>query len=253
MKHIYEENLQRALNAPVPQATDTYSPIPHMVFLGDIGRKIREAGFRSHNNRLYCNLRGTQVVGFTDIIQDRLSEDSFGMRLSFGFKNSYDKSMSAAIVLGASVAICTNGVIAGDLIAFKRKHTGNVLAEVNEKLNEAVTKISSVFSRLVTDARIMAEYQLTPKQKAEILGVMYFEEEIVSPNQLSIVKKELHSSETFKGDSLWDLYNHVTVALKTSPARTYVEDHIRLHDFMTGIAGIIHSPEELRPYEPVTE
>lgn len=244
MNHDYLATLDRIRSAPVPARTETYSPIPHSLFIENLQNKIIHSGFLLGNQRLYSNLLGTRLVGFIDVKSADQDLSDFGMNLSLGFKNSYDKSMSAAIVLGATVAICTNGVIAGDLIAFKRKHTGTVLEEVNEKINEAILQIRNVFARLVSDAKIMANYQLTQRQKSEILGIMYFEEDIVTPTQLSIVKKELESSEMFKGDSLWDLYNHITVALKTSHVTNYVDDHIRLHDFMSGIAGISHNLEQ---------
>jgi len=37
---------------------------------------------------------------------------------------------------------------------------------------------------------------------------------------------------------MWDLYNHVTEALKSAPVLTHIDDHIRLHDFMLEMAGV---------------
>lgn len=234
---------QRAVNAPIPVATDTYSPIAHSEFLSELRRKLTENEYEIMDQRLFVNGAGTKLVGFYDVNNLRQPyPDDFGFRMSLGFKNSYDKSMTAALVVGATVILCSNGMVSGDLITFRRKHTGNVLELLREKMQEAVTSMDSSFIRLVADAEIMKNYELTSRQKAEILGVMYFEKNIVTPNQLTVVKKELNTSEHFRGNTVWDLYNNVTVALKKSYPLRYVEDHIRLHDFMSDIAGISHVP-----------
>lgn len=239
----FQPAIDRAMRAEIPLQTESYSPVPHSIFIDSLAAKLIQANYTLENMRMYSNLSGTQVVGFYDVFRnDDLLPSDFGFRMSIGFKNSYDKSMTAALAIGAKVIICQNGMISGDLITFKRKHTGTIMQELQEKIQQSVQSLDSTFARLVADANIMANYELTQRQKAEILGVMYFEEELVTPRQLSIVKEELDRSQFFKGDSLWDLYNHVTVALKTSPARRYIEDHIRLHDFMSDIAGISHVP-----------
>ena len=246
--------LERALTARVPVATETYSPISHAEFLNELRNKLTNGGYNIENQRLFVNGTGTKLVGFFDVqnLAERVPDD-FGFRMSIGFKNSYDKTMTAALVVGATVVICSNGMISGDLITFKRKHRGTVLEELRTKMDQAIPLMSSSFARLITDAEIMRNYELTPRQKAEILGVLYFEKEIVTPTQLSIVKRELVNSEHFRGNSVWDLYNNVTVALKKSYPFRYVEDHIKLHDFMSDIAGISHAPLSTETQELIAE
>jgi hypothetical protein len=177
------------------------------------------------------------------------ADPEFGLEMMFGGKNSYDKSMAAALVAGASVMICTNGVIGGDMITFKRKHTGTIQEELIAQTTEGIVKMRDGFNNLVLEVDLMKDYGLTPRQKAELLGVMYFEENMVSPNQLSIIKKEMNESEYFRGDSLWDLYNNVTQSLKSSHPLSHIEDHIKLHRFMTSVAGISVETPEPAPIE----
>lgn len=246
--------LERAMRAPIPAMTSTYSPIAHSEFLSELRHKLGENNYEIKGQRLFVNGSGTKLVGFYDVQESGVvAPDDFGFRMSIGFKNSYDKSMTATLVVGATVIICSNGMISGDLITFRRKHTGSVLEELREKMQQGVLSMNASFARLVTDADIMRNYELTMRQKSEILGVMYFEKEIVTPTQLSIVKKELIGSESFRGNTLWDLYNNVTVALKKSHPLRYVEDHIRLHDFMSDIAGISHAPLSEETQEIIAE
>jgi len=230
----------RAMNAPIPARTDSYSPIGHSFFLETVSREIgADSGLEVTGQRTYSNLNGNKLVGYTSVRHRGFESDpDFGLEMLFGYKNSYDKSMAAAIAAGVNVMVCGNGCVAGDMLSFTRKHTGTIQEELVEKVREGITAMKDGFSRLVLEIDIMKDYQLTPKQKAELMGVMYFEENMVSPNQLSVIKNEMTNSEHFKGDSLWDLYNNVTESLKSSHPLNHIENHMRLHDFMTDVAGI---------------
>ena len=94
------------------------------------------------------------------------------------------------------------------------------------------------FGKLVMEVDVMKNYSLTQRQKAVILGIMYFERNLVTPTQLSIVKKELTQSEHFKEDNAWSLYNNVTESLKKSHPIDIIRDHIRFHGFMKEITGM---------------
>ena len=236
----------RALNASIPARTDSYSPIGHSFFLDTVSREINaDPGLEVTGQRVYSNLNGNKLVGYTSVKHRGLESDpDFGLEMLLGYKNSYDKTMAAALAAGVNVMVCGNGCVAGDMLSFTRKHTGTIQEELTEKVKEAVISMKEGFSRLVLEIDIMKDYQLTAKQKAELMGVMYFEENMVSPNQLSVIKNEMTESEHFKGDSLWDLYNNVTESLKSSHPLNHIENHMKLHDFMTDVAGIRHHERE---------
>jgi len=228
-----------AVRATIPARTDTYSPIAHTDFLGGLATKIEENRMRIIERRYYVNNNGNKLVGYYTIEDENLETDpDFGIQMMMGFKNSYDKSMTAALAAGANVMICSNGMISGDMVRFTRKHTGTIYQELQVKFSEAVQTMRTGFARMVLEVDLMKEFELTPRQKAEVLGVMYFEEGLVTPNQLSVVKRELSHSDHFRGNTIWDLYNNVTESLKDSHPIRHIEDHIKVHSFMTGVAGI---------------
>lgn len=232
-----------ALQAPVPAATSSYSPIPHSFFLEDLRDRVNSReNLEVTGSRSYVNGHGTKLVNFI-YVRNVDETNDFGLEMMIGSKNSYDKSMAAALVAGASVMICSNGIVGGDMISFKRKHTGNIAEELNEKADIAIQSMIDGFTALTLDVEIMRNYDLTQREKAEILGVMYFEENMVTPNQLSIIKKEMEESDHFRGNTLWDLYNNVTESLKRSHPYTHIEDHIKLHGFMRNFAGIVEAEE----------
>jgi hypothetical protein len=235
----------RAMNAPIPARTETYSPIAHSFFLDTVTREINnDSGLEVTGQRVYSNLNGQKLVGYTSVKHRGMESDpEFGLEMLLAYKNSYDKSMAAALAAGVNVMMCGNGCVSGDMLSFTRKHTGTIQDELSEKVKEAIISMKEGFGNLVLEIDIMRDYQLTAKQKAELMGVMYFEENMVSPNQLSVIKKEMKESEHFTGNSLWDLYNNVTESLKSSNPLSHIEDHMKLHEFMCGVAGI--SPLEI--------
>lgn len=230
----------RAMTAPIPARTETYTPIGHRFFLDTITGEINnDRALEVTGQRIYTNLNGQKLVGYTSVKHRGMESDpEFGLEMLLAYKNSYDKSMAAGLAAGVNVMMCTNGCISGDMLSFKRKHTGTIQEELTEKVKQAITSMKEGFGNLVLEIDIMKDFNLTAKQKAELMGVMYFEENMVTPNQLSVIKKEIKESEHFTGNTLWDLYNNVTESLKSSHPLNHIEDHIKLHEFMCGVAGI---------------
>jgi len=90
---------------PVPEATASYQPVPHYDLansLSVIGNDIltdytligENYGIARNGNQLFAVLK--------------FKKDHSEMALSFGFRNSYDKSMSIGFCCGASVFVCDN-------------------------------------------------------------------------------------------------------------------------------------------------
>lgn len=234
----------RALRAPLPAATDTYSPIPNSYFLNTIPNQINAVPYlRVGGRTTYTNLHGTQLITLISVFDERRQGEQGEINMMFAGRNSYDKSRSAALAVGANVIICGNGVFSGDLISFRRKHTGAIAEELEVKVRHAIGGMVTGFDRILQEVDIMKNYNITQRQKAQILGVMYFEKNMVTPNQLSVIRDELRNSEHFKGNTVWDLYNNVTESLKRSHPFNHIENHVRLHKFMSEVAGINEEPE----------
>lgn len=227
-----------ALRAPIPQATSTYSPVSHAQIADAIRRNLESNRLNLVRSRTYTNRFGTRVVQFHDVEDGSDFGKENGLKMMLCDRNSYDKSMSVGFAAGASVWVCGNGMIAGDIISFRRKHTGTVATELDESIQTGIANMRSEFTKLNLEVDVMRGFNLTPRQKAEILGVMYFERNLVTPTQLSIVKNELRNSEHFKEDNAWHLYNNVTEALKKSHPVDVIPDHIKFHRFMREITGI---------------
>jgi hypothetical protein len=175
---------------------------------------------------------GRQAMAFYEIGAKGDKE----MNIRIGWHNSYDKSMPVRWAIGAHIIICGNGMVAGDIGAFKRKHTGTVLTDYKEQAHIHVAEAGNMFKRLIREKQTMKDIELTKRTSAELIGRMFLEEDILTATQVGIIKREMENP-TY-GDygapgSVWELYNHATVAFKEEHPQLFIDRHIKHHDFFT--------------------
>ena len=93
----------------------------------------------------------------------------------------------------------------------------------------------------------MKQVEITKRVKAELIGRMIIEEQFISSTQLNIIQKEMQSPthDYNAPDSLWELYNYTTFAMKEIHPSLWMENHIQAHSFFTGYANGIKADNEL--------
>ena len=160
-----------------------------------------------------------------------LIEDQPEMGMNIAVRNSYDKSMSVGIAVGATVFICDNLALAGD-ITVMRKHTTNVLKDLEEAMITTIYRSQHNFSKIQEDAEKMKHVSISNNQAYEFLGLLYGHG-VLKPRQIAHAVREWKnpSYETFKDKKdVWTLYNSVTDSLKSCPPNQIMQKHVKLHD-----------------------
>jgi hypothetical protein len=202
------------LDVPVPPDTDSYTAIPHSVFLNEIKDELTNRGYDIKDER-YLTSDGCQVItGVYKVASDIDSE----MAPAITFVNSYNKKRTASIRASAMVLVCTNGMCGMvENGSYVRKHTGNALEDFREHIQLVINGLDKEFERLVANKEEMKNIILDKAKKAQLLGDMLMEK-MITPRQLSELMKEIRKSKYpgFRNDTLWAFYNHVTEALKDS-------------------------------------
>jgi hypothetical protein len=75
---------------------------------------------------------------------------------------------------------------------------------------------------------------------------MFLDAEVINSTQLNTISREL-KLPTFdyqSKDSLWELYQHTTFAMKEEHPRLWIDNHIAAHDFFVNEAGVLISAFE---------
>jgi hypothetical protein len=216
----------------LPVKTKTYTPISNKQIIDLIYEQGDKNGLIPVNSSYKVAKGGNMLIGNVDF---QGSNGELGIRACF--RNSYDKSASFAFALGSLAFICSNGMVSGEITS-KRVHKSNADNDVNLRIQEGFNKAGEVYLQMINDASKMKEISINPKTNAELLGRMFFEEEIITSQQLNLIKEhytkpELSAFKRLNNDeySLWDLYNHTTEALKLTHPSDYIQKHIDLHQF----------------------
>ena len=139
------------------------------------------------------------------------------MALSVAFRNSYDRSMAVGIAIGASVFVCDNLALCGDIVVVK-KHTKNVWTELEDTAIATLYKSQHRFEQIIADAETLKGWALTDDDAFRTMGYL-FGNDIISPRQLTVVKDEWLKPEhqEFQPRNMWSFYNACTEALKSCP------------------------------------
>lgn len=211
----------------LPETTETYKPVSYSYLVN----RVTEIG----NDYLYSN--GFELatrkwgVGRDDQHMFGMHvyrNGSDGMDLSVGYRNSYNKEISIGLAFGAQVFVCENLMITGDIVMM-RKHTNNVLLDLDNIIESGFTSSIDDYSRSL-DARDQYErIGIDDNRAYEVLGRMYGNG-VLGSRQLSRATKEWHkpSFDHQKG-SAWTLYNSCTESLKSTQLGDYLDKHRNLH------------------------
>lgn len=231
-KNKEETTLEDLRKVPLPEPTESYMPVGHydlIINIAGIADNILN-GYELTRKSFGTARDGNQMFGVLTYNNQHASEDDLG--LSIGFRNSYDKSMSVGICIGASVLVCDNMVFQGEITVL-RKHTKNVWESLRDMAITTIYQSQNKFARLTNQIESLKEIQMTDKEAFQTMGLLYGKD-VITTRQLPKVKREWQepSYEQFEPRTLWSLYNAITDALKTSPPSKIMEKHINLHDVL---------------------
>jgi hypothetical protein len=216
-------------NASVPVQTRTYKPVSHSSLIDLTLNSIEKAGFIL-DKETYSSARDGNVANGRFSISNVADSE---MQLQIGWQNSYDRSMSLKFAIGTRIMICSNGCVSGDYGAFKKRHKGDIQHFTPNAIIDYIKGAGEVFTIMQEQRNQMKQVQITKRTKAELVGRMMLEEQFITSTQLSIISRELKAPTHDYGakDSLWELYNYTTFAMKETHPSQWMESHIKAHKF----------------------
>lgn len=214
----------------IPESTVSYTPVSNELIIDTALEEFDKQGFIVTGEFYKQATQNKFVGGFT------LDGSSIkpGYDFEFAFKNSYDKSMSAGIGLGASVFICSNSSINAEQI-LKRVHTGNADKVIKEFIQESIKVMYDTYVEITDELDSWKDIPTTKRLCAETVGRLMLEERIISPNQFAVVRKEFDMESFDYGveNSIYNLYQACTHALKSEHPTSFIQTHAKLHQFFT--------------------
>ncbi len=227
-------------NASLPNHGKTYTVVSHKSVIDNTLQLLASSGFTIEKEIYRANMNANVAQGIYHIYptqttdQQIVTENELGMM--FAWTNSYDKSTRFQCAIGAYVKVCFNGMIAGDMMNFKRKHTGSADYDVKVHLADQIKNAEKYYKRILQDKDNMKSTTLNCADQAELIGRLFIEEDLLDSQQMSCIKAEMNKASFNYGvdsDNAWAFYNHVTYALKKAHPRNWLADQQNFHDFIT--------------------
>ena len=217
------------LLAPIPKETKTYKPVSHKELIDLTLESIYQSGY-TLESQSYSTAKDGNVANGRYTISNIADTE---MKLQIGWQNSYDKSLALKFAIGTNIIICSNGMVKGDHGAFRKKHQGDIQTFTPTSISEYIKCGADVFQDLQKERDMLKQYEVTQKVQAEVIGSLFLQEEIITSSQLNIIKNELKVPTHNYGasGSMWELYNHITFAMKHSHPSNWIQSHISVHDF----------------------
>jgi hypothetical protein len=212
-----------------PKATASYAPVPHQKVIEMTLEQLEKNGFRVISEGYHMARLGNQARGdYAIATKDK------DMQIKLSWMNSYDKTMPLRWAVGGNVIICSNGMVLGDMGVFKRRHTGTVIEEYREAVHTHISTAGETFDKIVKEREQLKAIEINKQARAELIGRMFIEENVIHATQLGIMKKEIENPSF--GDygapgTAWEVYNIGTVGMKEDHPSLYLDHHIRYHNF----------------------
>jgi len=230
----WESTRYKILAVQPPANTSSYTAVPHRVFLEELQQQLNDNGYIIDNER-YLGNKGYNVLTGTLTLRKSIElEKAPEIRPAIFFGNSYDKSKVAKISVGAQVLVCRNGMIGMATSSnYVRKHTGTALDDVRGQMSVVIETIDAEFARLQQNKEEMKTIILSKDQRAQLAGDMIINENMLTMEQISILKREITNSKDFRDDSLWSFYNNCTEAFKHTHPMLFEKQHLKLHAYIT--------------------
>ena len=222
---------------PLPKKTSSYIPVSHFDILNKINNHApNHWHIKNYNLRLTKN--GKQLFGTADFYIS-----GYNNLISIGFRNSYNKSISAGFCAGSRVIVCSNLMFTGDIVRMRR-HTRNILTDIDVIIKEVISYGEKNAKQLKRDMKLFQSIKINNKEAAKIIGEAFFNNNIFNSSQVNVIKKEWMFgdysqmnglNEICKQRTLYSLYQACTHALKSSNPNNILTKYTDLHKYFINL------------------
>ena len=247
MENTYSSTKSLILGTSLPAQTKTYKPIGHGQLIDLTLEGIEKAGFKL-DKETYSAAQDGQIANGRYTISNVADSE---MQLQIGWQNSYNKQLTVKFAIGTRIIVCSNGMVSGEYGAFKKKHVGEVQTLTPAAIEDYIKIAGDSFKKMQQERENMKQIEITRRVKAELIGRMMIEEQFICSTQLNIIRKEMTNPTHDYGaqDSLWELYNYTTFAMKEIHPSLWMQNHSKAHKFFNDYYTFLEDKEIAECYD----
>ena len=232
-----------------PEDTATYTSIGHSDFAETLykhaDRLMAPKGYILDGQKYIVSKEGDRMF----FIHSYMNGDS-GMQLALAGRNSYDKSMRAALAVAAKVTVCDNlCMITEDGVSIFRKHSGNARGYLNDQIILGMVKATDSWDDMRSDRDDMVGIEMDKRRGLELMGWAKgsTRSDKSASKRLLSTPKEWNATQTYWEDkkqqmhdyeggnrTLWSWYNSFTVDMKDLKPELQLAQHASIHSVAQG-------------------
>ena len=201
---------QELAAVPTPQATATHRPVPHVEIVETLVETLSFRHIGVVKEEYAVSKDGMKMFDVLD-----LDTGMPGCRFSIGIRNSHDRSMRLAAVVGVRVLVCENMAFSGDFQPVLAKHSKNF--SLQNSLSIGVDQMQRNFDGMRKQVDAWRESQLSDTVAKMIIYRAFIESDLEVPKHLAKPVHDLYFSpkyEEFQPRTMWSLSNAFTSAFK---------------------------------------
>lgn len=215
----------------LPQATKSYTVIPHGVVIDAIRSKLKENGFIVTHELYKAEYNGDIAMGFMHI-QNDIDPD---MGMTFNFTNSYNKMIRFGCSVGGF--IYDNEVpflTSNDSASWIRKHTGTALEEAMDVIDAMISSANEHFQEVIDMKEKLKAIQVDKKEYAKLIGLLYLDKEVLFSDQVSVIKHEYKKPSFDYKDkgTLWEIYKMIMFAIAEKSPKIWHEQQMKISSYI---------------------
>lgn len=234
-------SLDEVANVPLPAATDTFCPVPHIALYEQAFHQLQSAGMKIKQEVHALNSK-RDVFGANYFAVLEVESDRPDYNLIIGLRNSHIQQYAASFVLGSKVFVCDNLAFSGE-VKLSRKHTRHVERDLPAVMQRAVYALSA--KRVSQDERIAAyKGRVIDTATADHALMNMARARVLAPNKLipaagQFDKPAFVEHLNDEGDrTVWTLFNAVTEVYKGSSVFEMPRRGQALHGVCDTLVGL---------------
>lgn len=222
---------EQAEAVPVPAWTHSYRVVSYAAAIDAVHNAARVMGREITAESYGLGRDGNHLFALIT-----LAGESSEYGLSIGLRQSYDKSLSLGIAIGARVFVCDNLAFSGNSVRYVRKNTLNAYPDFMSVLHAQAGKANYHYQSLESDIAILKAIPCSIDRGYELLGLA-LGKGVLTTTQANVAFADWTTPrhEEFSDRNLWGWYNACTEGLKKGPTGNVIGRHVGLHDFVKNI------------------
>ena len=231
------EEFLRAIK--LPEETKTYAVIGHGYIIDKVREMLALKGFVVTEELYKGENKGQEAMAFMQL--ENLKDPDMGM--TFNWTNSYNKKLKFSCAIGGFIYDSKVPFVSSDSKSrYNRLHKGTALSETTEVIEQMIEQAEEHFDKIIEMKQKFASIDVSRKDYAKLMGLLYFDKQAISSEQINIVKRE-YDKPSFKCNhpgTLWSLYKTIMFAIVDQSPNQWYQQQIKINNYVQILYNIAH-------------